>query len=169
LWIALPIIISLLRIIFVTSYLFLWRRNHFCDVIIVPTFRKAVRATVVLLPLFGLHWLLTLYRPQSGKLLDRDVPTSFISWVTAFSSLFKKISQKLKTPETNFINISHARYLYESKLSTFSLITFGLAIFCPPKYWQKKSYIKCWWNWHLVSPTQISLGAAWGSKKGGQI
>ena len=25
-------------------------------------FRKAVRATVVLLPLFGLHWLLTLYR-----------------------------------------------------------------------------------------------------------
>lgn len=29
-------------------------------------FRKAVRATVVLLPLFGLHWLLTLYRPQSG-------------------------------------------------------------------------------------------------------
>ncbi len=27
-------------------------------------FRKAVRATVILLPLFGLHWLLTLYRPQ---------------------------------------------------------------------------------------------------------
>ncbi|XP_059085295.1 calcitonin gene-related peptide type 1 receptor-like isoform X2 [Tigriopus californicus] len=29
-------------------------------------FRKAVHATVVLLPLFGLHWLLTLYRPQEG-------------------------------------------------------------------------------------------------------
>lgn len=25
-----------------------------------------MKATVVLLPLFGLHWLLTLYRPQSG-------------------------------------------------------------------------------------------------------
>ena len=30
-------------------------------------FRKAVHATVVLLPLFGLHWLLTLYRPQDGS------------------------------------------------------------------------------------------------------
>ena len=29
-------------------------------------FRKAVKATVVLLPLFGLHCLLTLYRPQTG-------------------------------------------------------------------------------------------------------
>ncbi len=28
--------------------------------------RKAVKATMVLLPLFGLHWLLTLYRPQGG-------------------------------------------------------------------------------------------------------
>ena len=28
--------------------------------------RKAVHATVVLLPLFGLHWLLTLYNPQRG-------------------------------------------------------------------------------------------------------
>eukprot|EP00093_Oithona_nana_P000734 00734.XXX_908_2324_1 [CDS] Oithona nana genome sequencing. len=32
-------------------------------------FRKAVKATVVLLPLFGLHWLLTLYRPQTGHCL----------------------------------------------------------------------------------------------------
>jgi len=30
-------------------------------------FRKAVKATVILLPLFGLHWLLTLYRPSSGN------------------------------------------------------------------------------------------------------
>ena len=29
--------------------------------------RKAVKATVILLPLFGLHWLLTLYRPSSGN------------------------------------------------------------------------------------------------------
>ena len=33
-----------------------------------PTvFRKAVRATAVLLPLFGLHWLVTLYRPSSSS------------------------------------------------------------------------------------------------------
>lgn len=29
-------------------------------------FRKAVKAIVILLPLFGLHWLLTLFRPQNG-------------------------------------------------------------------------------------------------------
>ena len=38
--------------------------NSFPFIIII--FRKAVHATVVLLPLFGLHWLLTLYRPQEG-------------------------------------------------------------------------------------------------------
>ena len=32
-------------------------------------YRKAVTATVFLLPLFGLHWLLTLYRPQTGHCL----------------------------------------------------------------------------------------------------
>ena len=36
-------------------------------------FRKAVKATVVLLPLFGLHWLLTLYRPQSGHCIWTSV------------------------------------------------------------------------------------------------
>ena len=29
--------------------------------------RKAVRATLILLPLLGLHWLLTIYRPQPGQ------------------------------------------------------------------------------------------------------
>ena len=29
-------------------------------------FRKAVRATIVLLPLFGLDWLLTVYRPNNS-------------------------------------------------------------------------------------------------------
>ena len=30
-------------------------------------FRKAVRATIVLLPLFGLDWLLTVYRPSNSE------------------------------------------------------------------------------------------------------
>ena len=30
------------------------------------SFRKAVKATVVLLPLFGLHWLFMLIRPQNN-------------------------------------------------------------------------------------------------------
>ncbi|GFV87517.1 uncharacterized protein TNCV_3281551 [Trichonephila clavipes] len=29
-------------------------------------FRKAVRATLVLVPLFGLHFILVMYRPQNG-------------------------------------------------------------------------------------------------------
>ncbi|GBN63311.1 hypothetical protein AVEN_189015-1 [Araneus ventricosus] len=31
------------------------------------SFRKAVRATLVLVPLFGLHFFLVLYQPQSGQ------------------------------------------------------------------------------------------------------
>ena len=38
---------------------------HVTSLFIIWHFRKAVHATVVLLPLFGLHWLLTLYRPQA--------------------------------------------------------------------------------------------------------
>ena len=41
------------------------------------SFRKAVKATVVLLPLFGLHWLLTLYRPQNGHCI----------WLTCYKYL----------------------------------------------------------------------------------
>jgi len=32
-------------------------------------------------------------------------------------------------PGVNFINILHARFLYKSELSSFSLITFGFVIF----------------------------------------
>jgi len=49
-------------------------------------------------------------------------------------------------PRINFINILRTRFLYESALSSYSLVTF----------WQKKhfctknAYIKCWWNWPPV-------------------
>ena len=39
-------------------------------------FRKAVRATVVLLPLFGLHWLLTLYRLITSTTHCHYLPTN---------------------------------------------------------------------------------------------
>jgi len=40
------------------------------------------------------------------------------------------------------------KFLYESKLRSFSLVTFWLRNFLAPKYC-KKARIKCWWNWPL--------------------
>lgn len=40
-------------------------------------YRKAVRATLVLVPLFGLHFFLVIYRPQSGECSALEVYTFF--------------------------------------------------------------------------------------------
>ncbi|GIY15537.1 calcitonin gene-related peptide type 1 receptor [Caerostris darwini] len=42
-------------------------------------FRKAVRATLVLVPLFGLHFFLVLYQPQSGQCVTLESYT-FLSY-----------------------------------------------------------------------------------------
>ncbi|XP_054720653.1 calcitonin gene-related peptide type 1 receptor-like [Uloborus diversus] len=42
-------------------------------------FRKAVRATLVLVPLFGLHFFLVIYRPQGGECLVLEI-YSFLSY-----------------------------------------------------------------------------------------
>jgi len=63
--------------------------------------------------------------------------------------LYKKIAHKMLmklTKGVNFINILCTNFLYESPLSSFSLLRVWLwTNFC-----MKNSRVKCWWNWLKV-------------------
>ncbi len=58
-----------------------------------------------------------------------------------FLNSFSLSSLNLVTwkPGVNFINILHARFSYESKLSSFCLITFGFVIFCTKILYKKRT------------------------------
>jgi len=103
---------------------------------------------------------LTICGNLSSKAL---IKRQFLYTVTCFFSIFggppgtsSRHPAGQRHPGVNFINIFCAHSLYESELSSFSLITFGFAIFWCQNIGKKvarKMLIKltpCVWNWKAV-------------------
>ncbi len=55
-------------------------------------------------------------------------------------------------PVVNFINILRTNFLYERRFGSF----FYLHVTWENDVHMKNSRVKCWWNWHLISHSDLS-------------